>query len=192
MERREARGNHRPDRDRHRADRRERGRHRPPRACGDDDCEQQRPWGHPRQPEPADVHVDRRRIEKLGRGDAVAGCHLECQRDVHRDRQRHARASHDHGHEQRDGDRDRTRPPQRESREQQRPIRLEQERRKESGHEEHRGVEQGQDTDAIGGLAQHIGRQAGSVLPRVGGAPASLRQNLQHTGRAGLGCLAGL
>ena len=87
-----------------------------------------------------------RRIEELGRGDAVAADHLEGQPDVHRDAA---------------VERDRSRitaatssataieitpgPHSMKLPKRQRPILRKQERREEPGHEEHEGVEQGQD-----------------------------------------------
>ena len=95
-----------PDDDGDRTNGGQRRHHRPPRWGRNDHREQQRPHGDPGEPKPADFRIESRRIEKLGRGDAVIADHLERQSKVHRSGQWKARAPNHGGDGQCYGNRD--------------------------------------------------------------------------------------
>ena len=99
-------------------------------------------------------------IGELGRGDGVAADDLEDQAEVHRRGKRQPRAPDHRRDEQRHHDPDDGGAPLHEAPEESGPIVREQQRREDAGHEEDERVQQGEDAEAPGRLAEQIGRQS--------------------------------
>src|SRR5207249_7273536 len=127
---------------------------------GHDARELHAPHGPPRGPHEATVHLESHRIGELGGGDGVAAGDLECQAEVHRRGKRKAWASDHRRDEQRDPDAEHAGTPLHEAPEESGPIGREQQRGKDSGHEEDERVQQGQDAEASGRLAEQIDRES--------------------------------
>jgi hypothetical protein len=106
------------------------------------------------------MHVEPHRIGELGGGDAVTADDLERQAEVDRDGKRKAGTPDDGRDEQRHRDPDDARTPLDEAPEESGPIAREQQSRKCSGHEEDKRVQQGEDAEASGRLAEQIHRES--------------------------------
>ena len=106
------------------------------------------------------MHLETHRVAEFRPGDRVTTGDLECEAQLHHRRRREARASDHPGDEQCHRDADHARSPLHEASEESGAIPRDQQRRKDSGHEENECVEEGQDAEAGGKLAEEIGRES--------------------------------
>jgi hypothetical protein len=123
------------------------------------------------------VVLDRRGIGELRRGDGVAADHFERETETHYRRKRHPPGRDRGRDQQRHYDPDGTGSPLDRAPEEVTPLAREQEGRKDSGHEEDEGVQQGQDPQTIGRLVEQVSRKSRGALPYRRVVPARVHES---------------